>query len=175
MNGVMAYGMLHSQVRTYSSASTTIYELNATLSSRLEEATFTALSLGIIDINSKEIQLCNAGNPYPILLRGGKASLMNQSGMPLGIVSAIEYDETHLVLRPGDAVIFYSDGISEAMTSDDQLYSMDRLRDLVGTFQPGLDAKAMVERILQDVRRFVGEFPQSDDMTIVVVNMREVS
>jgi serine phosphatase RsbU (regulator of sigma subunit) len=52
---------------------------------------------------------------------------------------------------------------------------MDRLRDLVGTFQPGLDAQAMVERILQDVRRFVGEFPQSDDMTIVVVSMREVS
>jgi serine phosphatase RsbU (regulator of sigma subunit) len=175
MNGVMAYGMLHAQVRTYSSASTTIYELNATLSSRLEEATFTALSLGIIDINSKEVQLCNAGNPYPILLRMGKASLLNLSGMPLGIVSEIEYDETHLVLRPGDALIFYSDGISEAMTSDDQLYGMDRLRDLVGTFQPGLGAQAMVERILQDVRRFVGEFPQSDDMTIVVVNMREVS
>ena len=173
MNAVMAYGMLHAQARSFSSAATTISELNAALSSRLEETTFTALSLGIIDRRSKEIQLCNAGNPYPVLLREGKASLLELSGMPLGIISEIEYDEMPLALMPGDVLVFYSDGISEAMTSDDRMYGMDALRELVGTFQPGMDAQAVVERILQDVRKFVGDFPQSDDMTIIAVRVYE--
>jgi|GEM_PF-3570971 len=174
MNALMAYGMLHAQARTYTSAATIISELNAALSARLEAATFTTLSLGIIDARSKEIQLCNAGNPYPVLLREGRASLLELSGMPLGIVSEIEYDETKLALIPGDILVFYSDGISEAMTSDDRMYGMEALRELVGTFHANLSAQSIVERISQDVRKFVGDFPQSDDMTIIALRVYEV-
>ena len=53
------------------------------------------------------------------------------------------------------------------------MYGMDALRDLVGTFQPNLSAQSMGERILQDVRRFVGNSLQSDDMTIIVVCTQE--
>ena len=175
MNAVMAHGMLHSQTRTYSSAAATIAELNAALSTRFEETTFTTLSLGIIDAEAREIQLCNAGNPYPILLREDKASLLELSGMPLGIISEIEYDETVLDLAPGDVFIFYSDGISEATTPDERMYGMDALRELVEGFPPGLNAQAMVERILQDVRKFVGDFPQSDDMTIIALRVHAAS
>ena len=175
MNAVKAHGMLHSQTRAYSSAAGTITELNAALSTRFEESTFTTLSLGIIDVKAREIQLCNAGNPYPVLLREGKAALLELSGMPLGIISEIEYDETVLTLAPGDVLIFYSDGISEATTPDEQIYGMESLRGLVESFPPGLNAQAMVERILQDVRKFVGDFPQSDDMTIIALRVYAAS
>ena len=171
MNAVMAYGMLHSQARSFSTAATTISELNAVLSSRMEETTFTTLSLGIIDVQTREIQLCNAGNPYPILLRDGKASLLELSGMPLGIIPEIDYDEERLELIPGDILIIYSDGISEAMTADDRMYGMSVLRNLVETFELGISAQSVVERILQDVRKFVGDYPQSDDMTIVALRV----
>ena len=82
--------------------------------------------------------------------------------MPLGIISEIEYDETVLALAPGDVIIFYSDGISEATTADERMYGMDALRELVKGFPSGLNAQAMVERILQNVRKFVGDFPQSE-------------
>jgi sigma-B regulation protein RsbU (phosphoserine phosphatase) len=175
MNALMAYGMLHTQARTQSSASTIISELNDTLSSRLEETTFTTLSLGIIDTVSRNIQLCNAGNPYPILLREGKVSLLDLSGMPLGIITEIEYDEAQLALTPGDTLILYSDGVSEAVTSNDRMYGMETLRELVETFGPNLNAQAMVERILQDVGRFVGDFPQSDDMTVIAMRVYELT
>jgi sigma-B regulation protein RsbU (phosphoserine phosphatase) len=175
MNAVMAHGMLHTQTRAYDSAATIISELNASLSARLEETTFTALSLGIIDISSRKIQLCNAGNPYPILLREGKASLLELSGMPLGIISDIEYDEMQLALMPGDILILYSDGISEATRSDERMYGMDRLKALAGSFGPGMDAQAVVERILQNVRRFVGDYPQSDDVTLIALRVYEVT
>ncbi len=174
MNAVMAYGMLHAQARSFSSAATIISELNAALFTRMEETTFTTLSLGIIDVQAREIQLCNAGNPYPILLREGKASLLELSGMPLGIIPEIDYDEERLALIPGDVLVLYSDGISEAMTADDRMYGMDTLRKLIGTFPPGLSAQSVVERILQDVRRFVGDYPQSDDMTIIAARVYEV-
>ena len=145
------------------------------MSSRLEEATFTALSLGIIDTRLKEIQLCNAGNPYPILLRQGTASLLELSGMPLGILSEIEYDETQLALTPGDVLVLYSDGIPEAMSPDNRVYSMDTLRELVETFEAGLSAQAVVEGILHNVKEFVGDSPRSDDVTIVAVRVHGAS
>jgi serine phosphatase RsbU (regulator of sigma subunit) len=172
MNAVMAHGMLHTQTRIYSSTTTIISELNTILSARLGEATFTALSLGIIDIPSREINMCNVGNPYPILLRDGKASLLELSGMPLGILLEIEYDEMKLWLKPGDVVIFYSDGISEATRSDEKMYGMESLRKLVESFSPDMKAQDMVERIIQDVKGFVGNFPQSDDMTVIVLRVQ---
>ncbi len=175
MNAVMTYGMLHAQTRAYNSAAATISELNAALAARFEETTFTTLSLGIIDAEAREIQLCNAGNPYPILFREGKASLLELSGMPLGIVSEIEYDETVIALMPGDILVFYSDGISEAMTSDERMYGMDTLKELIENLPLDISAQAIVERILQEVREFVGDFPQSDDMTIIVLRVSEVA
>lgn len=171
MNAVMAYGMLHAQTRAYSSAAATIAELNAALCTRFEETTFTTLTLGIIDVEAGEIQLCNAGNPYPVLLREGKASLLELSGMPLGIISEIEYDETTLSLMPDDVLILYSDGISEATTSDERMYGMDALRELVESFPNDLNAETIIERILQDVRMFVGDFPQSDDVTVITIRV----
>ena len=53
------------------------------------------------------------------------------------------------------------------------MYGMDELKKLVGTFQHGLNAQPVIERILQDVREFVGDFPQSDDMTVIVVRVHD--
>ena len=93
--------------------------------------------------------------------------------MPLGIITEIEYDETKLALIPGDIIVFYSDGLSEATRSDEQMFGMDALRDLIGAFQPGLNAQTIVEKILQDIREFAGDFPQSDDMTVIALRIHE--
>lgn len=175
MNATMAHGMLHAHTKIYDSAAATIAELNSALYTQFEETTFTTLSLGIIDAEARDIQLCNAGNPYPVLLRDGNASLLELSGMPLGIISEIEYDETTIPLIPGDILIFYSDGISEATTADERMYGMEALRKLVAGLSLDLSAEKIIEKILQDVRQFVGEFSQSDDMTIVVVRVSGIS
>lgn len=175
MNAIMAYGMLHAEVRTDSLAGDIIPALNETLQLCLNDVTFTALSLGIIDIESRELLLCNAGNPYPVFLRGGEASLLKLGGMPLGMLPEIEYDEAKIALTPGDVIILHSDGITEATTSDYVMYGADRLKELVGSLQPNLSARSITESILRDVEEFVGDTPQSDDMTIISVSVREVA
>jgi len=92
--------------------------------------------------------------------------------MPLGIISGIEYDETHLALTPGDMLILYSDGITEAMASDDRIYGMDALRELVGTFQPNLSVQTIIEKVIENVKRFAGDRPQSDDMTVIAMRVK---
>ncbi|MFC1713955.1 SpoIIE family protein phosphatase [Candidatus Poribacteria bacterium] len=171
MNAIMAYGMLHAEARPDSSIATIIPALNTTLRSCMNDVTFTTLSLGIIDIASKELLLCNSGNPYPIFLREGESSFLELSGLPLGVLSEVKYDEIKLALMPGDVLILHSDGIIEATTSDYQIYGADRLMKLVGTLQPSMSAQDIVESILQDVKAFIGDSPQRDDMTIIAVRV----
>jgi sigma-B regulation protein RsbU (phosphoserine phosphatase) len=93
--------------------------------------------------------------------------------MPLGIMPEIEYDETHLTLTPGDIVILYSDGVTEAIGSGDCIYGMDTLRDLISTLQLNLSAQSMVEKIIESVRVFAGDRPQSDNMTVIAICVKE--
>lgn len=174
MTAAMAHGMLHAEARASDSLSIIVSELNAVLSSRLDKATFTALSLAVIDMQSRELRICNAGNPYPIRLRKGQSALLELSGMPLGIMSEIEYDETHLTIMPGDVIILYSDGVTEAITSDDRIYGMDTLRDMIGTLQPNLSAQSIVEKVIESVKEFAGNRPQSDDITVIAVRIKEL-
>ncbi|MBD3183039.1 SpoIIE family protein phosphatase [Candidatus Poribacteria bacterium] len=171
MNAVMAYGMLHTQTRLRSSAPEIIHDLNESLSARLEESTFTALSLGIVDSDILQIQLCNAGNPYPVMLRNGKAELLKLSGMPLGIIPDIDYDEAQIRLQSGDVIFFYSDGISEATNENEDMYGMESLKNLVQSFKQDMTAQEMVERVLQDIKEFVADNDQSDDITLIALKV----
>ena len=173
MTAAIAHGMLHAEARASDSLPTIISELNADLFARLDNAAFIALSLAVIDTQSRKLRLCNTGNPYPIRLRRGQPSLLELGGIPLGIMPEIEYDETHLTLTPGDIVILYSDGVTEAIGSGDRVYGMDALRDLISTLQPNLSAQSMVEKIIESVRAFAGDRPQSDDMTVIAICVKE--
>ena len=173
MTAAIAHGMLHAEARASDSLPTIISELNADLYARLDNAAFIALSLAVIGTQSRKLRLCNAGNPYPIRLRRGQSSLLELGGIPLGIMPEIEYDETHLTLMPGDIIIIYSDGVTEAIGSGDRMYGMDALRDMISTLQLNPSAQSIVEKIIESVRVFAGDRPQSDDMTVIAIYVQE--
>ena len=88
---------------------------------------------------------------------------------PLGILDEANYEETHLQIGPGDKVIFYTDGIVEAMNKQEEMYGFERLHEVIKSSQAET-AEALMNDIISSVSDFTGAAPQHDDLTIIVVS-----
>jgi sigma-B regulation protein RsbU (phosphoserine phosphatase) len=88
---------------------------------------------------------------------------------PLGILDEANYEETHLQIGPGDKVIFYTDGIVEAMNKQEEMYGFERLHE-VAKSSPAETAEDLMNDIIRSVSDFTGAAPQHDDLTIIVVS-----
>ena len=136
---------------------------------------FVALLYAELNIGEKTIGLCSAGQTQPILLsaRTGEAALVETEGdaFPLGIVDFAEYEETRLSLESGDLILFYTDGVVEAMNKAEEMYGFDRFMSVIKGNQ-GLEVEAFLEKLVDDVNDFVGKAEQHDDLTIVVIQVK---
>lgn len=135
------------------------------------------LVLCLIDPASHRIDVANAGHLAPMFLRadGRVEDSVGTAlrGFPLGFDPQSEYGTETTQLGPGEYVLLVSDGISEAMNAERQLYTTQRIRgQLAG--QQGQDPEKLGEAILEDVRRHVAGYDQKDDMTMVVVQREPV-
>jgi len=130
---------------------------------------FITMGLGVIDPTRHEITLVNAGHMSPVL-RGpdGIREVVSHeaSGLPLGVLSDMEYEETAVLLAPGESLTWYSDGITEAMNHENRLYGRERLFNQIKAVTNG-DVVSLGQKILGDVKKFVGNRAQSDDMCLV--------
>lgn len=112
------------------------------------------------------LELCNAGHCRPLLLRKTGAERIEATGLPLGLFCSGRYDVRKLKLDPGDSLVLYSDGITEAQDADGNVYEED---GLIRALAPGARPAGMAEAVLRDVTRFRGLAPQQDDMTLLIV------
>ncbi len=117
------------------------------------------------------VNLCNAGHCRPLVLRRGGTERMDATGLPLGLFSEGRYAVRHVPLDPGDRLVLYSDGITEARDSEDNEFDEERL---IGALcaHPERDAAAMMEGVLREVAGFRHKRPQEDDMTLLIVHRR---
>jgi sigma-B regulation protein RsbU (phosphoserine phosphatase) len=183
MVAAMANGILHTEVKGQSeiwdSPKMILRELNIALGSRLIREMFTAMSLGILQTREKRFIFSNAGLPYPIIKRGSKIWELEVGGLPLGIMDSeeyadlAEYTELSVDLEAGDFVVLYSDGISEATNRTEEMYQTERLLEAVQKADSGLSARGMVDWIIQDVTKFVGDVDPCDDITLVVLRCND--
>ena len=88
---------------------------------------------------------------------------------PLGILDEANYEETQLPMSPGDKVVFYTDGIVEAMNKQEEMYGFERLHEIVKASEAGTAGELMND-IIKSVSDFTGDAPQHDDLTIIVVS-----
>ena len=123
-----------------------------------------------LDHAQGRIRYVNAGHNYPRLRRadGAIESLM-AGGMPLGLFDGATYEEAELAFGRGDALLLFSDGISEAVDSFDQEYGEERLEAVWRAHGPG-PCRAILDRVYDDVVGFRGAAAQNDDMTMVIVS-----
>ncbi len=132
------------------------------------EDRFVTLLLCVLDPARHEVTVVNAGHMPPLLrpVRGAVEPLAGDCArLPLGIDAEANYPQAVLPLESGACVSLYTDGITEAMDGEERLYGERRLLDLLNASKDGVER--IGKAILDDVKRFVGERPQSDDMCLV--------
>ena len=95
-------------------------------------------------------------------------ALPKTGGIALGVTETAHFNTGQLLLKPGDELVLYTDGVTEAMDKDDQLFSESRLEKTLQGMN-GLSSKEVIERVVKEVQCFSGGVPQSDDITLLVL------
>ena len=172
MNAVLTNGMLYEVSRYKSEAAVILSELNAGLAPRMYGPSFIALNLAILDETNKRINYANGGQPYPILKRGEEVIEIENSDLPLGSMKRVVYESSTIELSDGDTLIFHTDGLIEALNTEDEMYGTDRFKQFVSQMPDNFSAEDIIQHIVEDVHQFVGDAEQYDDLTIVVIRLR---
>ena len=171
MNAVLTNGMLYEVSRFKSESGIILTDLNAGLAPRMYGPSFIALNLAVLDENKKRVDYANGGQPYPVLKRGAEIIEIENSDLPLGSMKKVEYESVTFDLSAGDILIFHSDGLIEALNTDEEMYGTERLKESVSKIPDSFTATEVIQSLVEDVRNFVGEAEQYDDMTIVVIKI----
>ena len=145
--------------------------INRFLCDHAEVGRYATMFFGILD-DQGHLEFINAGHPSPFLIRRGVAEeAFTEGSYPVGLVPEAEYTTTRLKLEPGDTVVLFSDGITEAMDPEEQLYGVARLREVLsGHMDTPLDE---IQRlVLESVENFARGAHQGDDVTLLLVRFR---
>ena len=137
-------------------------------------ADFATLFAGVIDSSGSEITYLNAGHNPPYLVRkDGSIESLPASGMMIGAFPACAWTETTVAFKPGDTLFIFSDGVTEAETADGAHYGEERLTTfLVNNHEH--HPQELTERLLREIQEFVGDAPQSDDITTLTIQRKDV-
>jgi phosphoserine phosphatase RsbU/P len=158
-------GVLRSLAEASCTPSEVLQRLNQLLVEDLPPARFVTMAYAVLDPAKRTLTLASAGHLQPLLVHGQDARFLNtEVGLPLGLALG-EYSETEIELKPGCRVVFYSDGITEAVNPDEEEYGQLRLKEHL--LQPGTSG----ESLLANVRSFVNGFGLHDDATVITVEM----
>jgi sigma-B regulation protein RsbU (phosphoserine phosphatase) len=146
--------------------------LNDELSADNPSGMFVTFLCAVFEPASGRLTLANAGHCRPVLLPAGQPPrwAVKNLGTALGFEPGLEFERTQLALGRGDALILYSDGVSEAFNPQEECYGNERLLTDAGLLG-GQSAPAITAALLQTVRTFAGSAPQSDDIAILTLKM----
>jgi sigma-B regulation protein RsbU (phosphoserine phosphatase) len=141
---------------------------NHNLCAENEAGMFVTAVCGILDLASGELAFALAGHDPPILVpaEGDPGPLEAEGGRVLGLIEGSDYPVNRLRLGHRDALVMFTDGVSEAQSADGGFFEIDRIVETVRQHRHE-DAAALTDGLLQAVRRFAGEAPQSDDITLM--------
>jgi len=132
---------------------------------------------GILDVATGTLTYCNAGHSPPYLCRRQDASnphgrpiveALRRTGMPLGIVQDAKWERRAVRIAPGDMLILYTDGLTDAQDPRQRPFGEEQLLETVRT-QSGCSALSVQEALISQVREFVGDAPQLDDIALAIV------
>ena len=145
-------------------------EVNTLLTENNETMMFVTLVYGVYEPESGKLTYANGGHCNPLVVHpdGSSTELPQTNGVALGIMPDLDYHEDVATLNPGDTLILYTDGVSEAMNADGEEFGVERLQQ-VFVDQPPTGARMANEAVLQAVADFAGGTPQSDDVTCLVL------
>ena len=129
---------------------------------------FVTCFYGILYPTNGRLVFANAGHNPPCRLNRNGVTDLRATGMPLGLMTGMVYEEKVTVLLPEDGVLFYSDGLVEAHNPQREMLGSSRLRNLMTGNAPG--ASDLTAKVIEELGRFTGEdWEQEDDLTLVAL------
>ena len=174
-------GLMLALSRRHRSPRALLVELNDLLADHLDNRSFITMTYAVIDLDAGTLTCARAGHTPLLVCREGASRVVVPDGMVLGLrlPGAAErfgeiLKEHTQPIQPGDVIVLYTDGITEAMNMEGDLFGDTALSRVVSA-HCDLDAAGVRERVLRDVRAFVGEAEPHDDMTMVVLKVQDAA
>ena len=170
----MSSGMVHAQLRAGAPLAEAMTRLNRAVHRKVERPMFTALCLALFDPQRRALELVNAGVCPPLLKRAGEVRELEAARptLPLGALPATRYRSVEVELRPGDVVLFYTDGAPEAQDRAGVQYGYEALRSLLaGLATERLRPPEIRAALVAELARFARGSRRQDDTTLVVVKV----
>ena len=157
---------------TASSPAACLQQVNRLLNAENSAEMFVSVFYGILDTQSGRLVFSNGGHNPPLFVRaGGDAQFLDaKPGCVLGVLDEAVYEDATRALMPGDTLVLYTDGVTEAMNGVDELYGEERLQRLLRN--PADSPRNLIDRVIADVKQHSGEATQSDDITLLAVTYR---
>lgn len=148
-----------------------ITRVNKLVHNFTEESAFITFFYCVLDTRTGDLRYVNAGHNPPCVFRAdGSKEYLHRGGLVIGIMPGAEYEEGRTVLAPGDDLVLYTDGITEAVNPEEEMFGEERLEALLAEHRHA-SAREIEEYVYSGIRDFVGAAAQSDDLTMVVVKL----
>ena len=141
---------------------------NDAISAHNEAEMFVTMWLGILEISTGKITAVNAGHDDPAIYRNGKVFELakEKHGLVVGAMGGLKYKSYEIQLNPGDKLFLYTDGVPEATRSDNAMFDIERMISSLNK-RAQMTPKEIIDGVKEDVKAFVGDAPQFDDMTML--------
>lgn len=150
-----------------------VTRINRTFCASNSTSMFVTLFVAAIDLNTWEMEFCNAGHNPIVILEPGKPArfLKAKTNIAAGLMEDFEYEGETIMLGEGASLLLYTDGVTEAENDRHEQYGEERLLDFCNKISSGMTAKEVVTELHQSVRDFADIAPQNDDITILYVKL----
>jgi phosphoserine phosphatase RsbU/P len=122
-------------------------------------------------LSNGRMEIANAGHPAPLIVKHGKVDRLETSNLPLGLFGEQHFTVGEIQLSPGEGILIYSDGVSEAADRSGRMYGDERIRTLIGQAE-ALNPSALVSACLDDLTRFRSHAAKTDDVTLFVLGRK---
>jgi len=154
-------------------------DLNRRLARQLDTRSFITMAYAVVDLEARTLTWARAGHTPMVVVSGGRGEVLMPKGMVLGLqlpraeeVFAETLEEETRPLAPDDVLVLYTDGVTEAMNPRGDLFGEEALVDLLAGVA-GQDSAGIRERVVREVRAFVGVAEPQDDVTMVVIKIAD--
>ena len=169
-----AMTMIKDYALTHESTAEIFTAVNARLCENNDQGMFATAWIGIVDTRTMTLQYTNAGHNCPFFLRRGKPCepIKDLHGLFLAGLDFTQYKQDEIQLQPGDRILLYTDGVTEAHDRENNLYGEERLQEVLERTRecPG---EEVLEQVFEDVNDYARGVPQFDDITMIILTIKE--
>jgi sigma-B regulation protein RsbU (phosphoserine phosphatase) len=146
--------------------------VNLSLAERRIEAQFVSLIYAVWDDEHRTLLVANSGLPRPVYVHDGKNSVIEATGLPLGLFDEAEYDEFRFKMKPGDMFVFFSDGILDARDRKGEMFGRGRVEKIIAECG-GKSADCVVDRLFKAAAEHSAGVETFDDQTVVAIKVKD--